>query len=132
MSATTRTLPQSSKAVNVILWILQILLAAAFLMSGAMKFTNNPEMIEGFNKIGIGQWFRYATGVIEIVSAVMLVIPRLVPIGAFLLICTMIGAAIAHLTVLGGSPIAPLVLLALSAIIFWGRRGRLAALAGRR
>lgn len=35
-------------------------------------------MVELFNEIGLGQWFRYLTGGLEVVGAVALLIPRLV------------------------------------------------------
>jgi putative oxidoreductase len=44
-------------------------------------------MVETFDKIGIGQWFRYVTGGIEVASAVLLLSPRLTPVGAALLVC---------------------------------------------
>ena len=48
-------------------------------------------MVETFEKVGVGQWFRYVTGAIEIGSAILLLIPRLAPVGAALLVCTMTG-----------------------------------------
>jgi len=52
---------------------------------------------------------------IEIISAVLLLTPRLIPVGAVLLVCTMIGAAVTHLAIIGGSPVPPLVLGVLAA-----------------
>src|SRR6185503_9360206 len=85
------------------LWVLQILTAAAFLLAGGAKLIGLPMMVETFETVGVGQWFRYVTGAIEVASAFLLVIPRLSPIGAALLVCTMIGAVLAHLLVLHGS-----------------------------
>ena len=59
--------------------------AAAFLMAGFGSLSGYPMMVETFDKIGIGQWFRYVTGVIEVASAILLLIPRLAPVGAALL-----------------------------------------------
>ena len=50
------------KAMNVVLWILQVLGAAMFLMAGANKLAGNEQMVGMFDVIGIGQWFRYLTG----------------------------------------------------------------------
>jgi uncharacterized membrane protein YphA (DoxX/SURF4 family) len=80
-----------SKAKNAALWALQILTAAAFLMAGFAKLSGQPMMVETFDKVGIGQWFRYVTGGIEVASAILLLIRRLTPVGAALLVCTMIG-----------------------------------------
>ena len=122
---------RSSRAKNVALWALQILTAAAFLMAGFGGLSGQPMMVETFDKIGIGQWFRYVTGGIEIASAILLLTPRLTPVGAALLVCTMTGAVLTHLVMIGGSPVAALVLLCLAAVILWGRFGTLQALLGK-
>ena len=122
---------RSSKAKNVALWALQILTAAAFLLAGFGSLSGYPMMVETFEKIGIGQWFRYVTGVIEIASAILLLIPRLSAVGAALLVCTMAAAVLSHLFLIGGSPVAALVLLCFAAIILWGRFGTLKAWLGR-
>jgi uncharacterized membrane protein YphA (DoxX/SURF4 family) len=50
---------------DVLDWSLRIALALAFVYFGADKF-NNPRMwIRLFDQIGFGQWFRYATGLVE-------------------------------------------------------------------
>jgi putative oxidoreductase len=88
---------------------LQILTAAAFLMAGFAKLSGQPMMVETFDRVGIGQWFRYVTGGLEIASAILLLIPRLTPVGAALLVCTMIGAVLTHLVLIGGSPVPAVV-----------------------
>jgi len=120
------TSPKTSpgKTKNIVLWILQVLVALAFLGAGFAKFSGQPMMIEMFDKLGLGQWFRYLTGSIELGSAIMLLIPRLTFVGALLLVCSMTGAVAAHLFKLGGSPAPPLVLLTLSGVIVWGRFDR--------
>ena len=112
---------KSGRGVNIALWVLQSLLAAAFLMAGASKLAGVKLMVDEFETIGLGQWFRYLTGILEIAAAIMLVIPRLAGAGAVLLIPIMIGAAFVHVAVFKNSPAAPLVLLALGASVAWGR-----------
>ena len=90
-------------------------------MAGVAKLIGQPMMVETFEKVGVGQWFRYVTGAIEIASAILLLIPRLTPVGAALLVCTMAGAVLAHLLVLDGSAVPALVLGCFAAIILWGR-----------
>jgi putative oxidoreductase len=114
----------TSKAANIGLWILQILLAAMFLMAGFSKLSGAPEMVGLYEKIGIGQWFRYATGIIEVGSAILLLIPRFAGIGGLLLIGTMIGAIATHLFIVGGSPLLPIILLVIAGIIAYGRVNR--------
>ena len=73
-----------------------------FLYSGATKFSPHGIFwIELFAKIGIGQWFRYFTGSLEVICAILLLIPRTSAIAAALLACTMAGAVLTHLFILG-------------------------------
>ena len=133
--STVQGFAQSTKlgrAINVALWVLQVLLAAAFLMAGASKLAGAEMMVGQFETIGLGQWFRYLTGGLEVAAAVLLLVPRLSGYGALLLIPIMLGAAGAHLVVFKNSPAVPLVLLGLAAMVAWGRlaqvgRGRRSA-----
>jgi uncharacterized membrane protein YphA (DoxX/SURF4 family) len=120
-----------SKAKNIALWMLQGLTTAAFLMAGFAKLSSQPVMVEMFDKIGLGQWFRYLTGSIEVASAILLLVPKLTPVGAGLLVCTMSGAVITHLVRIGGSPVPAIVLGCFAAIIFWGRFDSLKTLVGK-
>jgi putative oxidoreductase len=103
------------------LWTLQILSAAMFLFAGSLKLIGVPEMVQEFGVIGLGQWFRYLTGGIEVVSAVLLLIPAVAAYGAAALAVTMVGAIITHLFVIGGNPLMPILLLASTATIAWQR-----------
>lgn len=104
------------------LWAGQIAAAGMFLFSGTLKLTGLPAMVQLFDAIGIGQWFRYATGSIEVVSAVLLLVPSLAFLGAVALAATMGGAVFTHLFIIGGSPALPILLLAVTAAVAWGRR----------
>jgi putative oxidoreductase len=112
---------KSGRGVNVALWVLQVLLAAAFLMAGASKLAGAEMMVKQFETLGLGQWFRYLTGALEIVAAVLLLVPRWSGFGGLLLIPIMVGAAIAHLVVFKNSPAVPLVFLGLASVVAWGR-----------
>src|SRR5258708_28531366 len=87
------------KAVNVALWTLQVLVALAFVAAGSGKLLGSPGMIALFDTVGIGQWFRYVTGSLEVLGALLLVVPPTTAFGAVLLVCVMAGAVLAHLTV---------------------------------
>jgi putative oxidoreductase len=114
------------RTMNIALWTLQVLLALAFLAAGSGKLLGSSDMIALFDAIGVGQWFRYVTGSLEVLGALLLVIPGKAAFGAVLLACIMVGAVVAHLTVLHTAATAPLVLFALAALIAWGRRWQLA------
>ena len=113
---------RASRAMNIALWVIQILLALAFLGAASGKLLGKPEMVQLFEVIGIGQWFRYLTGLLEATGAVLVVIPRTRFFGAALLGVVMIGAVLTHLFVLHNPPTAPAVLLVLAGIVAWGRR----------
>jgi len=117
------TSPRSRRATNA-LWVAQIALAAMFLMAGGSKLVGAQAMVTLFDAVGLGQWFRYVTGAIEISAAVALLIPSAAVFGALLLIPTMIGAVATNLF-LGQSAVPPLVLLIVAAAITWVRRKEL-------
>src|SRR4051812_26671439 len=111
-----------SRSTNVVLWAIQGVTAAMFLVAGISKLSGVPMMGQGFDLIGVGQWFRYLTGGIELVGAVLILIPALASFGAGALAATMIGAIITHLFIVGGSPAVPVLLLASTTLIAWARR----------
>jgi putative oxidoreductase len=109
----------------IVLWALQVGLAALFLFAGFSKLAGAPAMVTLFDAIGVGQWFRYVTGVIELGSAVMLLVPLAAPFGALLLAPAMVGAIATHLFIVGGSPAVPSVLLLGLLVVVWARRQQL-------
>jgi putative oxidoreductase len=109
-------------------WALQGVIAAAFLAAGSAKLAGVPFMVDLFQQIGIGQWFRVVTGVVEVVGGVALLTPGLASIGALWLGGTMVGAVATHLFVLHTSPIPAIVLGLLNALVVYLRRDELVAL----
>ena len=106
-----------SRVKTALVWILQIGTAAMFFMAGISKLAGAAAMVQVFDAIGLGQWFRYVTGGIEVVSAALLLVPSLAFYGAALLVPTMAGAVLTHLFVIGGSPAPAILLLAASIAI---------------
>jgi putative oxidoreductase len=109
------------------LWVVRGLLALVFASAGGAKLYGVPMLVEEFQHMGLGQWFRYFTGTLEVLGAVLILVPSLAALGAVLLICIMIGATVMHLFVIGGSPAPALVLLALSAIVAYAKRDQIFA-----
>ena len=122
---------KTGKPLTVALWIVQVLLALMFFMAGGHKVTGDLQMVGLFDAIGIGQWFRYVTGILEIGGGVLLLVPRVQAVGAALLSTVMVGAVATHLFVLHNAPSMPLVLLVGLAVVLVGRREQLAASWGR-
>ena len=107
-------------------WILRIGIAVAFSLFGSEKFPSDPgsPWVRLFHEIGAGQWFRYFTGVVEILGGVLLLIPWTVTIGLALLTCTMASAAVILIFVIGrpgDSVVSTCFFIALAAF-WWNRR----------
>jgi uncharacterized membrane protein YphA (DoxX/SURF4 family) len=122
-----------SRALNLTIWGVQILAALAFLAAGGSKLSGAPAMVEMFEKIGFGQWFRYVTGAMEVLGAILLVVPKTAAIGGWLLAAVMIGAVgthlviiggSTHLVIIGGSPVPATVLFLLAITVGWNRSKR--------
>lgn len=120
-----------SRAANIALWIVQVALAFMFLGAGSAKLTGNPDMVAMFDVIGVGQWFRYLTGALEIGGAILLLVPAFSAAAALLLACVMAGAICTHLFIVGGSPGMAIGLLVMALVVAYGRRDRLARRLGR-
>lgn len=131
-TAATPPFKQPGNAANIALWVVQILLALAFIAAASGKLLGNPGMVGLYETIGIGQWFRFVTGLLELAGAILIVIPRTKFVGAALLAMIMVGAVLTHLFILHSAPTAPAVLLLLAGIVAWGRRGALAPASARR
>ena len=116
----------------VALWLTQIALAGMFILAGGLKLAGVPVMVALFDAIGVGQWFRYLTGSIEVVAAGALLVPSWAAFGALLLIPTMVGAVFTHLFIVGGSAAPATVALTGSLAIAWARRDQLASVLSRR
>ena len=109
-------------------WIVQGVVAAAFVAAGAAKLAGAAAMVALFDQIGVGQWFRYATGLVEVIGALALIYPGLASIGGVWLGGTMVFAVLTHLFVLHTSPVPAIVLGLLNALIVYLRRDELISL----
>lgn len=83
-------------------------------------------MVEAFEQIELGQWFRYLTGALELIGAIAILIPAVAAFGGALLAVIMVGATLTHLFVLPGSPIPAIVLFVLSALVVLAHRDQIA------
>jgi len=95
--------------------------------SGGAKLAGVPVMIQIFDQIGFGQWFRIVTGLVEVAGAVALLVPGFAAFGAAWLGATMFFAVLTHLFILPGSAMPALILLTLNALVVWLRRDQLVA-----
>ena len=73
-----------SKALNITFRVLQSLAAVAFLIGGATKHAGAIDLAT-FEEIGLGQWFRYFIGGLEMISAILIMAPRTAALAATVL-----------------------------------------------
>lgn len=115
----------NSKATHVLLWILQILLAALFIFSGIMKLVMPAEQLTAQSPFSAG--FIRFIGAMEILGGLGLILPGLTriktgltPLAAAGLTIIMIGATVSTIP-LGPIVALPLVVCLLVAFVAWGR-----------
>jgi putative oxidoreductase len=117
---------------NITLWVLQVLLALAFLAHGIMMLAPSPEIAAQMNA-AMPRWFQLFIGVAEVLAAVGLtlpgvtrILPALVPAAAAGLMFVMICATILHLVRAEFGPAATtFVLLLIATFVAYGRWRRL-------
>lgn len=101
--------------------LIRLLLTVAFLGAGWAKLSGNPMMIQVFAAVGLGQWFRYFTGSLEVAGALGLLNGHTAGFAAAMLTAVMAGAVLTHLFILGGSIAVPAGLLAMSGWVAYER-----------
>lgn len=108
-----------ARAVSVARALPALAVGLLFVFIGYGKFSNRGVWVQIFEQIGLGQWFRIFTGVVQVTGGVLMIPQRTRTAGAVLLGCTMLGAAIVDIVIMG-SPIAvvPLLLLIVIAAVW--------------
>ena len=96
--ARMETLPMPLLVVS---WICRLAAAAILLQTLYFKFSGAPESVYIFSKLGVEPWGRYASGVVELIAALLLLVPRTTWAGALLAAGVMLGAIGSHLARLG-------------------------------
>jgi uncharacterized membrane protein YphA (DoxX/SURF4 family) len=119
---------------NIALWVIAGLLAAAFLAAGTMKLVQPKEKLTSSGMAWAEDFspgMIKTIGALELLAAIGLILPAaldiapvLVPLAAVGLILVMVGAAITHVRRKENQAIViNVVLLALAAVVAWGRFG---------
>ena len=82
-------------------WSVRLIAAIILFQTLFFKFTAAPESVAIFSKLGIEPWGRIATGIFELVAAILLLIPASSFFGALLGAGIMTGAILSHLFLFG-------------------------------
>jgi len=118
--------------VNIVLWIIQVLLALLFLFAGGMKLVISPEVLQSMgspNQIVLPGLFVRFMGVCEVLGGLGLILPGLLrirpgltPLAAAGLVIIMIGATVLSFAADGmAAAIVPFVTGILAAFVAYGR-----------
>ncbi len=86
---------------KIIYQICRIVAAIILVQTLFFKFTGAPESVYIFTKVGAEPIGRIGSGVVELIAAVLLFVPRFTWLGAGLAAGVMFGAIGSHLTILG-------------------------------
>ena len=86
---------------NNLVWLLRLLVAGILLQTLFFKFTGAPESVFIFQTLGIEPWGRIASGVAELVVAILILWPRTTGLGAVGALGIISGAIFSHLFILG-------------------------------
>jgi len=101
-------------------WVIRVVFAVLLGIAGSEKFQSNGSWVKIFQQIGWGDWFRYLTGVVELVGAGLVLITYTVTLGLALLSCTMLGATVVHVVVLKDGAVAAVPAVIACAMVGFG------------
>ena len=108
----------------IVLEVIELVLAAVFFLVGGAKLLGDPDMVALFRDIGVGQWFRYLTGALEVIGATLMVIPLTSGASAIILGGIMVAATLIEFFVLHRPPIAAAACLSGHTYVAWARLNR--------
>jgi putative oxidoreductase len=128
MSLAATAPPSRSKVIG--FWVLKVVFGLAFMAAGGAKIYGPPAMVAEFDAVGLGQWFRYLTGTLEIIGAILLLMPGTTGFGALLLAAICGGAFLAQLFALHGDIIHAIVMALVLLAIAWTQRRQLLSALG--
>jgi len=92
---------EGNMGLTILSWALRLVAAVILLQTLFFKFTGASESVYIFTKVGAEPWGRIGSGVVELISAVLLLTPRFTWLGSVLALGVMAAAILSHLTVLG-------------------------------
>ena len=80
---------------------LRIVVAVILVQTLRYKFTAHPDSVYIFTKVGLEPYGRIGIGILELIAAILILIPKTVWLGSLLSLGIILGAILIHLTGLG-------------------------------
>jgi hypothetical protein len=90
-----------SRSQSILSWALRLTSAGILLQTLFFKFTGAPESIYIFTAVGAEPYGRLGSGGVELVAAILLLVPATAVFGAGIALGVITGAIVSHLTILG-------------------------------
>jgi len=81
--------------------LVRLLIAIILLQTLRFKFTAHPDSVYIFTQVGLEPYGRIGIGILELIAAILILIPRTVWLGAGLTLGIISGAIMMHLTMIG-------------------------------
>ena len=101
--------------------IAELGLGMLFVIAGLVKLSGMAFMVELFASLGLGQWLRYATALVELTGGVLLIVGHMEYLAALALAVIMVGATAASIIVFDRSPIPPGLTFVALVLLAWKR-----------
>ncbi|MFN8326607.1 MAG: DoxX family protein [Flavobacteriaceae bacterium] len=89
------------KTKNIISLILRLIVAIILLQTLYFKFTAHPDSVHIFSALGVEPWGRIGLGIVELITAILILIPKTKIIGMVTSLGIILGAVFSHILVLG-------------------------------
>jgi hypothetical protein len=86
---------------NTISWILRLTVAIILLQTLYYKFTGHPDSVHIFSALGVEPWGRIGLGVVELITSILILMPKTKIIGMINSIGIITGAILSHFLVIG-------------------------------
>ncbi len=84
-----------------ILLVLRIIVAVILVQTLRFKFSAHPDSVYIFSTLGLEPYGRIGIGILELIAAIFILIPKTIWLGSILTLGLISGAILAHLTQLG-------------------------------
>ena len=89
------------KTKNIISWILRLIVAIILLQTLYFKFTAHPDSVHIFSALGVEPYGRIGLGIIELITVILILLPKTKIIGMVNSLGIIMGAIASHILVLG-------------------------------
>jgi uncharacterized membrane protein YphA (DoxX/SURF4 family) len=115
---------------SIIIWLFRFTPAIILLQTLYFKFTAAEESVYIFSTLGMEPYGRIGSGIVELLAAILILIPRTTLLGALMGAAVMFGAIFSHIFVLGievkndGGELfilAIIIFLCCIALIYWNK-----------